>query len=454
MKGVIWLLFLVPFVSFSQERRERQTNNLLVDSLRNQIIHITNDSLIRLDANNLKVLAIQKILRPKSLHSFRPIIKENKLIFVDKHGGDVFELTEKDSLARIDNSDIKNFLIGSSIFIKNDTLFRHGGYGYWSISNFFIYLDNTTNQWEIYNISNTSSKAKAVRNHLSIDTGDEFYFFGGQSITHNGGRDYFSNNEVWSFNFKTKDWHFLGKSKANFSDSDPDSFFIIDKSIYIINALGRLYRVDVLENELTEFKIYPFIYLFKNYVNPVFYKDHLYYLNKKGIVKKVAFKTLSNKVLKTTAFYQKKKGYSSLLIIVGFVFLCFLLIAVYAYLKLRNTIVISKNGLKYKTMFIQFDRDAISIIKLVIIKEVEFSVITELVRKEHLSKIQNERIRNQYLEDINLKIKLLTGFKSNFLIISKSSFDARYKSVIFNKMDYGKIMKYSHNKYVTLLRYI
>ena len=262
MKGVIWLLFLVPFVSFSQERRERQTNNLLVDSLRNQIIHITNDSLIRLDANNLKVLAIQKILRPKSLHSFRPIIKENKLIFVDKHGGDVFELTEKDSLARIDNSDIKNFLIGSSIFIKNDTLFRHGGYGYWSISNFFIYLDNTTNQWEIYNISNTSSKAKAVRNHLSIDTGDEFYFFGGQSITHNGGRDYFSNNEVWSFNFKTKDWHFLGKSKANFSDSDPDSFFIIDKSIYIINALGRLYRVDVLENELTEFKINPFIYLF------------------------------------------------------------------------------------------------------------------------------------------------------------------------------------------------
>ena len=109
MKGVIWLLFLVPFVSFSQEIREGETNNLLVDSLRNQIIHITNDSLIRLDANNLKVLEIQKILRPKSLRVFRPIIKENKLIFIDRHGGDVFELTEKDSLARIDNSDIKNF---------------------------------------------------------------------------------------------------------------------------------------------------------------------------------------------------------------------------------------------------------------------------------------------------------------------------------------------------------
>ena len=439
MKGIIWLLFLVPFFSFSQERRNGETNNLLVDSLRNQIIHITYDSLIRLDANNLKVLAKQKILRPKRLLSFTPIIKANKLIFLDNHGGDVFELTEKDSLAKIDNSDIKNFLIGSSIFIKNDTLFRYGGYGYWSISNFFIYLDNATKQWEVYNISNTSSKAKDVHSHFSIDTGNEFYFFGGHSITHNGARDGFSNNEVWSFNFQTKNWHFLGKSKTDFGLDPAD--FIIDKSIYIINELGRLYRVDLIENEFTEFKINPFIYLFKKHVNPVFYKDYLYYIDKKGVVKKVGFKTLTNKVLKTTTFYKEEKNYNSLLISLGFVFLCFLFIGIYEYLKSRNAIVISKNGLKYKSKFVQLDSVAISIIELVIIKEVEFYVITELVRKEHLSKIQNERNRNQYLEDINLKIKLLTGFKTNFLIISKSSFDARYKSVIFNKMDYGKIMK-------------
>lgn len=70
MKCIIWLLFLVPFISFSQEKSTGQTNNLLLDSLRNQIIHITNDSLIRLDANNLKVLATQKILRPKRLLGF------------------------------------------------------------------------------------------------------------------------------------------------------------------------------------------------------------------------------------------------------------------------------------------------------------------------------------------------------------------------------------------------
>ena len=439
MKGIIWLLFFVPFVSFSQEKRNKETNNLLVDSLRNQIIHITSDSLIRVDANNLKVVAIQKILRPKRLLSFTPIIKANKLIFVDNHGGDVFELTEKDSLAKIDNSDIKNFLIGSSIFIKNDTLIRHGGYGYWSISNFFIYLDNSTKQWEIYNISKTANKATAVYNHLSINTGEEFYFFGGSGISHNATRNTFLNNEVWSFNFQTKNWRFLGKSKIEFLSLNPTSF-IIDKSNYIINASGRLYRVDVIKNELTEFKINPFLYLLKNQVNPVFYKDHLYYIDKKDVVKKVAFNKLSNKVLNTTAFYKEEKNYNSFFISVGFVFLCFLIIVIYEYLKLRNSLVISKNGLKYKSKFVPLDSVAISIIELVIIKEVEFSVITKLVRKEHLSKIQNERIRNQYIEDINLKIKLLTGFKNNFLIISKSTFDGRYKSIIFNKMDFEKIL--------------
>ena len=441
MKCIIWLLFLVPFISFSQEKSTGQTNNLLLDSLRNQIIHITNDSLIRLDANNLKVLATQKILRPKRLLAFHPIIKENKLIFIDKQGGDVFELTEKDSLARIDNSDIKNFLIGSSVFVKNDTLFRHGGYGYWSSSNFFIYLDQATEEWEIYNISDTSTEARAVHSHLSINTEDKFYFFGGYSVSHNGGRNSFPNNEVWSFNFQTKNWRFLGKSKPNFSGSDPDSFFIIDKSLYIINVLGKLFRVDVLENELTEFKINPFIYLFKNYVNPVFYKDHLYYLNKKGIVKKVPFKTLTNKVLKTTAFYEKESSSNPVLISIGFIFLCFFAVLIYEYLKLRNSIVISKKGLKYKSKFVKLDSVAISIFEMVIKKEVEFSDITKLVRKEHLSKIQNERNRNQYLEDINLQIKLLTGYKSDILIISKSTFDARYKSVIFNKEAYGKILK-------------
>ena len=71
---------------------------------------------------------------------------------MEEKGGDVFELSKKDSLVRIENSNIKNFLIGSAIFIKKDTLFRHGGYGYWSQSNFFTYLAEQTEEFRIEKI--------------------------------------------------------------------------------------------------------------------------------------------------------------------------------------------------------------------------------------------------------------------------------------------------------------
>jgi hypothetical protein len=53
------------------------------------------------------------------------------------------------------------------------------------------------------------------------------------------------------------------------------------------------------------------------------------------------------------------------------------------YLKLRNAIVILKNGLEYKSRFVGLDVVAIAIIELVIIKEVAFSVVPKTVRKEH-----------------------------------------------------------------------
>jgi hypothetical protein len=135
MKQLFYALYIVPCIIFGQEK-PLSSIHLVIDSLKNQVIYISQDSLVRLDATDLSTIGVQKILSPKTV-DFYPIIRENKLIFVEEKGGDVFELSKKDSLVRIENSNIKNFLIGSAIFIKKDTLFRHGGYGYWSQSNFF-----------------------------------------------------------------------------------------------------------------------------------------------------------------------------------------------------------------------------------------------------------------------------------------------------------------------------
>ena len=142
MKHVFWLLLLISFTTVAQlKTNPEKTTHILVDSLKNQILYITKESITRLDATSLEVVRKQKILGSNYKLSLRPIMKQDRLVFLDQKGGSVFGMSDKDSLVRLDNSNIENFLIGSAVFIKNDTLFRHGGYGYWSQSDFFTYLE-------------------------------------------------------------------------------------------------------------------------------------------------------------------------------------------------------------------------------------------------------------------------------------------------------------------------
>ena len=51
------------------------------------------------------------------------------------------------SLSRIDKSLDNRLLADSYIFKHNDTIFRYGGYGFWSQRDFMIYFDEDFNNW-------------------------------------------------------------------------------------------------------------------------------------------------------------------------------------------------------------------------------------------------------------------------------------------------------------------
>ena len=64
---------------------------------------------------------------------------------VSKEGGMVWEVV-KDSLKRIDNSFNHKNTSQSDVFVRNDTIFKFGGYGYWGVRNFFTYFSK--NVWK------------------------------------------------------------------------------------------------------------------------------------------------------------------------------------------------------------------------------------------------------------------------------------------------------------------
>ena len=440
MKLLLKLLLFFPIILFSQSDINNQSSeNILLDSINKQLIYQTNTSIYRISLSNLKTTSSVRI---KNYNAAPPkmILKNNRMLFLNQRGGDIFELNSNDSLYKTDNSDIVNFFIDSNLFVRKDTIFRHGGYGYWTLSNFLIYFEDLTKEWQSYSISEDSEIPPVINAQIGFTLNDSYYFFGGNSLDEKGARTLTKkNNEVWEFNFNTKKWKKLGDILRNLIFPIHSSFKV-DSDLFLLNKQNKLFKIDVVNNTITKYKIAPILYQFVFGVNPIYYKDYVYFINGKGKIDKIALSKLTKETEVITKFYDTQNITEK--IILASVFIILLVVILYVAKRYANTktIKLLDNGIRFKNKFIELDSLSISIIKMVEPQDIELSKVYNLVKKDHLSKIQNERIKNQYIDQINLQLSVLTGIKEDFLIVSKSNFDKRYKIIRLNRAVYGNLL--------------
>ena len=433
------IISILPLVGFSQKKLTQEVPiSILLDSINHQIIYHTSTSIHRLDLSSLKIISSREIKNSKT-SSFSTILKRNKLLFLENRGGDILALNSNDSLVKVDNSNISNFFIGSSIFIKKDTIFKHGGYGYWTQSNFLTYYEDFTKEWQIYPISQNSKIPPDIASHASLIIDDSYYFFGGASISENGSRVVSNlNEEVWCYNFKEKKWHLIGTFLRDHIIPIYTSF-TKGSSLFILDDKKQLYEIDLLSNLITKYKIAPILYRFIKEIKPIYYKGLVYFLDDLGNINKISITELTKEVEEITVFY-KNQNFLQIVLIVTFFSIVFFIIF-YSYKEYENNkkLKLLENGIRFKNKFIELEELSIAIIRMVEREEAELSKVYDLVKKNHLSKIQNERIKNQFIDQINMKLSVLTGKKEDFLIVSKSSFDKRYKTISINKSIFGKL---------------
>jgi len=440
MKLFLRVLLFVPLISFSQIDINNQSSvNLLLDSINKQLIYQTYTSIHRISLSNLKTTSSVRI---KNYNAAPPkmILKNNRMLFLNQRGGDIFELNSNDSLYKTDNSDIVNFFIDSNLLVRKDTIFRHGGYGYWTLSNFLIYFEDLTKEWQSYSISEDSEIPPVINAQIGFTLNDSYYFFGGNSLDEKGARTLTKkNNEIWEFNFNTKKWKKLGDILRNLIFPIHSSFKV-DSDLFLLNKQNKLFKIDVVNNTITKYKIAPILYQFVFGVNPIYYKDYVYFINGKGKIDKIALSKLTKETEVITKFYDTQNITEK--IILASVFIILLVVILYVAKRYANTktIKLLDNGIRFKNKFIELDSLSISIIKMVEPQDIELSKVYNLVKKDHLSKIQNERIKNQYIDQINLQLSVLTGIKEDFLIVSKSNFDKRYKIIRLNRAVYGNLL--------------
>ena len=135
---------------------------------------------------------------------FKVFTKEfDNIKIVSVGGGHVYNV-ENDTLKREDFSFNHKMSFESAVFVRNDTIFKFGGYGFWSSRNFFTYFDNSSKEWEFYP-SNSLLHPPPIHNFNFKVFDDEFIMTNGYTPDLNKGtKDDHSVSDIWKYNFNNR----------------------------------------------------------------------------------------------------------------------------------------------------------------------------------------------------------------------------------------------------------
>ena len=392
--------------------------------------------------------ASNKILNEIDLNSLDlPAFKKNKFIYSDDNnhkivsvgGGHVYEVVN-DTLRRIDFSFNHKMTNGGAVFKKNDTIFKFGGYGFWSSRNFFTYFDPSSKEWEFYP-SNSTLLPPPIHDFNYSLINDDFFIINGYSPNVINGKKNYELSEIWKFNFNEKKWYNLGVSNLPYYDN---YISIDDKTFFARKVNSPMFmHIDILNNKFSYVEIantsFPI-----NGLDTHIVKDTLYAFKDGNFIKKPyrelifpsdRFDSSEKRIYLWSIELLNGLGLSSLtllgILIFSIMFLKF---------KQNQKPRITELGLRYKGTTFDMEAAEKNIIQALISKNEVFSQeIYDIVENKSLSYPQNNKIKNDTIKKLNKKLDKILGVK-HFIKSKKMPEDARviiyytqYANMFFRK---------------------
>ena len=146
----IILFFLINF-TFLSSLDAQSVNFKIVPDSDDKFYIVRSNSIVQKDLNNNTLDSIS-FRNSSDVKDIELVFKKGKSFAVSRGSGMVWEISN-DSMIRIDKSYDHKMTNGSKVFTHNDTIFKFGGYGYWSNRNFFTYFSENSKEWEFYKIN-------------------------------------------------------------------------------------------------------------------------------------------------------------------------------------------------------------------------------------------------------------------------------------------------------------
>lgn len=426
------ILFLSVFIQLSNDEYRYTVEDF----------NIKKENLNSLEIEVIPFQNIDKI----NLDLYELIVKNKEYFFINDASGLVYKVQDND-LRRVDNSLDNRLLKDSYIFQHNDTIFRYGGYGFWSQRDFIIYYDEGIREWEIYNTNNNSYSPTGSYKGVYFKNKNDVYFIGGQKVDRKNKLKSIDNQEVVKFNFKTRSFEYLGKLNFNF---DVYSLIVKDDEGFVINNGSQIAYIKPIENKVLLYDKTPLQLNLKNYQDKVtnnYFFDESYFLE---VFSNQNFETNLFKISKSDFFNNNieefklydRSNEDSINVSTLFLIIIFILLILYAFDRYRfNMILLSSDGIIYKRVLNKLNKKEIDVIlKLINNQVIATKSILNIVENPNLSYPHNIKIKDQFLRELNLKLTTIFNTRYDPIIVKKSKTDARIKEYCF-KDEFNRIVK-------------
>ena len=383
-------------------------------------------------------------------------------IYLTTPGSGQVYLAGPDSILRIDRSFDHRAQQGSIEFVRNDTIWRHGGYGGWSARNIITFFDPTAREWEVYRPLRGTVTPPSLWNHRAMLDGDSLWVFGGYTYQEENPGAGKPNPDLWLFDFGARTW-------KNTGPLNPALLGVIDRAKnclvpagngrFILFNSGFIATLDLRNNVYTETTPERKAHHFMQDVCPWITSDMIYQFDyaathdsyspsDSGQTALLFSDTLTNlfpvrqSITHPIVPSESQEPSGLLLWLTPSTLLAVVTIYLARRRKKRKKIVrpdgklrLTDEGIVYGETVHTMEPLQVAIIRLLLGAETEVNTndIMELVQNPNLDYTHNLRIKGQVIENINIRLKSILNTTSDPIRMSPSRIDRRVRTYTIEK---------------------
>ena len=412
---------------------------------RQPILQIEKDT-IKIYNDDLSIKSLRIIKNPKQIpfEKFEFKIINNEIYFFGGLSGEVYTIIE-DSLNRLDTTPDHRLNITSNIFVNNDTIFKYGGYGYWSQRNFNIYFDFQSKEWQVYKTSKESYNPMGSFYGLYLKSKEGIYFFGGKMVDETNRINQIKSKDVLYFDFKSKAFEKLGTSELEFNLSH---YLVHDNEFVYLIKDTILYQVSPKDNTVNLYSYPNKLWSISKERNFNTFKKDRYYIevndplsNKSKLISLTKEELLKNPLGSLKLYNKDLDAKPALFFLVLFLVSILFLILLKIILN-KKQILLKDASLVFKNIHYPLEKEEIAILKkLITSKRISTKEVLEIIEKKEYSYVHNTRIKDKTMKDLNLKLKMIFNFDKTPILEIRSSEDRRNKLFCFEETTKNKMNK-------------